>query len=274
MTKQFSYISGQPKVNMGAFVYSQQQQAAGKNGYSDNQTEAKNTAVDTSSNAESHGGRSVLSLKNQAQVIKRKGSYHNQTIDLRININKANPGPAQAGIPIMQHVRGKNVPNGLLRRATGGNQGAQKSIGNLSCYRSMGNGQVGGGGNQSQNGNFDVISQEEAQKFLGIDSHSSGGKYSLPKNKSIEDFAALQGQQQNLPEGFFMEQKPKNTQVNPPAIIQKNKASDVNRSGMAEQTSAANATKETLLKMTQERGIANQPMFNTRPHSSQRASKT
>lgn len=274
MTKQFSYISGQPKVNMGAFVYSQQQVAAGKNGYSDNRTEAKNTAVDTSSNAESHGGRSVLSIKNQVQVIKRKGSYHNQTIDLRININKANPGPEQAGIPIMQHVRGKNVPNGLLRRATGGNQGAQKSIGNLSCYRSMGNGQVGGGGNQSQNGNFDVISQEEAQKFLGIDSHSSGGKYSLPKNKSIEDFAALQGQQQNLPEGFFMEQKPKNTQVNPPAIIQKNKTSDVHHSGMTEQTSAANATKETLLKMTQERGIANQPMFNTRPHSSQRPSKT
>ena len=95
MTKQFSYISGQPKVNMGAFVYSQQQAAAvGKNGYSDNQTEAKNTAVDTSSNAESHGGRSVLSIRNQAQVIKRKGSYQNQTIDLRININKANPGPA------------------------------------------------------------------------------------------------------------------------------------------------------------------------------------
>lgn len=38
MAKQFSYISGQPKVNMGAFVYSQQQAAAtiGKNGYSDN----------------------------------------------------------------------------------------------------------------------------------------------------------------------------------------------------------------------------------------------
>lgn len=196
MAKQFSYISGQPKVNMGAFVYSQQQAAAavGKNGYSDNQTEAKNTAVDTSSNAESQGGRSLLSIKNQAQVIKRKGSYQNQTIDLRININKANPVPAQAGIPIMQHVRGKNVPNGLLRRATGGNQGTQKSIGNLSCYRSMGNGHVGGGGNQSHNGNFDIISQEEAQKFLGIDSHSSGGKYSLPKNKSIEDFSVLQGQ--------------------------------------------------------------------------------
>lgn len=71
-----------------------------------------------------------------------------------------------------------------------------------------------------------------------------------------------------------MEQKPKNTQVNPPAIIQKNKGSDVNRSGLTEQTSTANAAKETLLKMTQERGIANQPMFNTRPHSSQRPSKT
>lgn len=47
--------------------------------------------MDTSSNAESHGGRSILSLKNQVQVIKRKGSYQNQPIDLRININKVNP---------------------------------------------------------------------------------------------------------------------------------------------------------------------------------------
>ena len=52
----------------------------------------------------------------------------------------------------------------------------------------MGNGH----GHQSHNGgNFDVISQEDAQKFLGIDSLSSGGKYSLQKNKSIEDFTAL-----------------------------------------------------------------------------------
>jgi len=83
MAKQSSYVSGQPKVNMGAYVYTQHQAAAAsKNGYSDNQTEAKNTAVDTSSNAESVGrdtsvGRSVLSIKNQVQVIKRKGSYQN-----------------------------------------------------------------------------------------------------------------------------------------------------------------------------------------------------
>ena len=79
MAKQSSYVSGQPKVNMGAFVYTQHQAAAAsKNGHIDNQTEA----VDTSSNAESVGrdtsvGRSVLSIKNQVQVIKRKGSYHN-----------------------------------------------------------------------------------------------------------------------------------------------------------------------------------------------------
>jgi len=190
---------------------------------------------------------------------------------LRININKANQGQGEGGMPIMQQVRGKNVPNGLLRRATGGNQGA--SLGNLSCYRSMGNGQAGGGGNQSQNGAFDVISQEEAQKFLGVDSHSSGGKYSLPKNKSIEDFPVLQNQQQNYADAFYVEQKQKNTQVNPPAIIQKNKGLESNTNGQSEQASSVSATKETLLKMTQERGVANQPMFNTRPHSSQRPAK-
>lgn len=94
----------------------------------------------------------------------------------------------------MQHVSRKNVPNGLLRRATGGNQGTQKSIGNLSCYRSMGNGHAGAA-NQSHNGNFDVISIEEAQKYLGVDNLSSGGKYGLQKNKSIEDFSVFQGQQ-------------------------------------------------------------------------------
>ena len=130
----------------------------------------------------------------------------------------------------------------------------------------MGNGH-GGAGNQSYNGNFDVLSVEEAQKFQGIDSHSSGGKYGLQKNKSIEDFTALQGQP-NLPEGFFFEQKPKNTQVNPPAIIQKNKGSNKEYGGshhfvmgginpeLPQQSSKNNATKETLLKMTQERGIA------------------
>ena len=41
----------------------------------------------------------------------------------------------------------------------------------------------------------------------------------------------------------------------------------------SEHASKNNVTKETLLKMTQERGIANQAIFNTRPHSSQRPSK-
>lgn len=35
-------------------------------------------------------------------------------------------------------VRTKNMPNGLLRRATGGNQGTQKSIGALSNYNGRG----------------------------------------------------------------------------------------------------------------------------------------
>jgi|TARA_B110000285_G_scaffold233981_1_gene309414 hypothetical protein len=43
-------------------------------------------------------------------------------------------------------VRTKNMPNGLLRRATGGNQGTQKSIGALSNYN-------GRGPNQRNSGN-------------------------------------------------------------------------------------------------------------------------
>ena len=54
----------------------------------------------------------------------------------------------------------------------------------------MGNGHAGGA-NQSHNGNFDVVSIEEAQKYLGVDNLSSGGKYGLQKNKSIEDFSVF-----------------------------------------------------------------------------------
>jgi len=79
--------------------------------------------------------RSVLSIKNAANVIKRKNSYHNQAVDLRVNI-KQNSQQKQS-LPSNAHVvpaKSKNVPNGLLRRATEGKQGQQKSIGNLSNY--------------------------------------------------------------------------------------------------------------------------------------------
>jgi hypothetical protein len=53
-------------------------------------------------------------------------------VDLRVNI-KPNK-PQQQVIPT-NLIKGKNVPNGLLRRATGGTEGREKSIGSLSQYR-------------------------------------------------------------------------------------------------------------------------------------------
>ena len=84
--------------------------------------------MDTSSQG-TQGGRSVLSIKNAAEVIKRKGSYQTGTCELRVNINKAsyqqqNQGDQMVTSAIIpQVVRGKNVPNGLLRRATDNAQG-------------------------------------------------------------------------------------------------------------------------------------------------------
>ncbi len=84
------------------------------------------------SDSHSNGGRSILSVKNAAEVIKRKGSnYQNkQTIDLRLNINKPQPqingsieNPLFITGDISLQTKGTNVPNGLLRRATGGAQG-------------------------------------------------------------------------------------------------------------------------------------------------------
>lgn len=51
---------------------------------------------DSSSNgATSHGGRSVLSIKNAAEQIKRKGSFqgNGNACELRVNINKAYQQP-------------------------------------------------------------------------------------------------------------------------------------------------------------------------------------
>ena len=84
------------------------------------------------SDSHSNGGRSILSVKNAAEVIKRKGSNYqnNQTIDLRLNINKPQlqingsiENPLFITGDISLQTKGKNVPNGLLRRATGGAQG-------------------------------------------------------------------------------------------------------------------------------------------------------
>ena len=63
--KQFSYISGKPKANIGAQVYDKSHSSQG---------------IATEGSANHYGGhqnpqRSVMSIKNAAQVIKRKNSY-------------------------------------------------------------------------------------------------------------------------------------------------------------------------------------------------------
>lgn len=73
--KHQSFVSGKPtNPNLGAQVY--------------NGREKQVTADTTSSQGHSVGGRSVLSMRNAAEAIKRKRSYHGPGCDLRVNINK------------------------------------------------------------------------------------------------------------------------------------------------------------------------------------------
>ena len=84
------------------------------------------------------------------------------------------PGNVQAIIPQVRN--GKNIPNGLLRRATGGQQGRQKSIGALSNYQPNGN-----QAKKSVGGAVDTSYPE-------IDSQGGSiGRVGLPRNESIEE---------------------------------------------------------------------------------------
>lgn len=131
--KNFSYISGKPKANLGAQVYEKNPGSQGIASEGSANQYGSNNPVPQ---------RSVLSIKNAAHVIKRKSSFHQnqgQGADLRVNI-KQNSQQKQ-GLPSNAHIVpqnmakvGKNVPNGLLRKATDGAQGKQKSIGALSNY--------------------------------------------------------------------------------------------------------------------------------------------
>lgn len=161
------------------------------------------------------GGRSVLSIRNAAEAIKRKRSYHGPGCDLRVNINKGyqqqNAGDSanvpSSGVP--QGSKGKNVPNGLLRRATGGTQGRQDSIGPISMYQPKSNG--------------NRRSMNESDDRGDLDSHGSLGRSTgLMRNQSIEDMRT-NGSHIVHSTGNNSIFRHKNTSgstaVNPPAII-------------------------------------------------------
>jgi hypothetical protein len=184
-SKQFTYVSGKPKANLGAQVYEKSQSSQG---------------IAAEGSANHYGGnqnpqRSVLSIKNAAQVIKRKNSFgqQNQTIDLRVNIKQNSIQkqnlPSNAHVVPHNMVRGKNVPNGLLRRATAGTQGTQKSIGNLSNY--MGTGNLNGHQQQRDQ------SIEGSYARMGFE----------PEGSISDELHGGQSHQQHM------------TEVNPPAII-------------------------------------------------------
>ena len=139
-----------------------------------------------------------------------------------------------------------------MRRATGGAQGRQTSIGALSHYKSSTSHQPTGNYRGSQeSGAAETVSRERGS--LGLDSQGSGGKQgNLPKNTSLDQLA------QNSPRGA----ENANNAVNPPAIIfnagglQKNKSfSNAMELCNSNTTSSLNATKATLVKMIQEKGI-------------------
>lgn len=73
--KQHSYISGKPKMNMGAYVYSHHQDLSKDGGHSGG-------ATDIAGRFSSGPGRSALSIKNAHEVIKRKNSFANGNTSL------------------------------------------------------------------------------------------------------------------------------------------------------------------------------------------------
>lgn len=116
--KNYSYISGKPKT-LGAQTY-------------EKNTSSQGIASEGSANHYGNNNqipqRSVLSIKNAAHVIKRKSSYHHnqqQAVELRVNIKQNSQQkhtlPSNAHVvPQNMAKGGKNLPNGLLRKATDG----------------------------------------------------------------------------------------------------------------------------------------------------------
>lgn len=118
-SKNYTYISGKPKANIGTHSYEKNSSSQG---------------IATEGSANHYGGqaapqRSVLSIKNAAHVIKRKNNYqqNGQGADLKVNIKQnsfqKSTLPSNTHVVPQNMAKGKNIPNGLLRRATDGAKG-------------------------------------------------------------------------------------------------------------------------------------------------------
>jgi hypothetical protein len=81
---------------------------------------------------------------------------------------------------------GKNLPNALLRKATGGTQGRQTSIGALSHYKSSASNN-GVGQTQLYQQQIEALSQD-------IVDSNSGSHNKFYKNTSLEDLAGVENQ--------------------------------------------------------------------------------
>jgi hypothetical protein len=186
-----------------------------------------NQAIASEGSANQYGSnnpvpqRSVLSIKNAAHVIKRKSSYHQnqqQTVDLRVNIKQnlqqKQTQPSNAHIVPHNMVKaGKNLPNGLLRKATDGAQGKQKSIGALSNY--MGGATAATAqqiNNSLQQANQDAVSLERTNPNNHLMSYDSDEQYEKERHHTDIRHEA-KGLSNGLSNGSFQ------NAVNPPAII-------------------------------------------------------
>lgn len=105
----------------------------------------------------------------------------------------------------------------------------------------------------ARNNNHTEATSRERQS-VGIDSQGSDGKLGLPKNTSLDELSGHSGN--------VSANKGQTTSVNPPAIIFNTGQLVKNKSfsnGMdicnTNNTSSLNATKATLVKMIQEKGI-------------------
>ena len=94
----------------------------------------------------------------------------------------------QPQVIVGQYVNpGKNLPNALLRKATGGTQGRQTSIGALSHYKSSASNN-GVGQTQLYQQQIEALSQ-------GMVDSNNGSHNKLYKNTSMEDLVGVENQQ-------------------------------------------------------------------------------
>ena len=136
------------------------------------------------------------------------------------------------------------MPNALLRRATGGTQGRQTSIGALSHYKSSGGYQP----NPNFRGGQDAAESHSRERQPSVGVEMTGKPGTLPKTSSLEELS--QNSHREAVHG-----------VNPPAIMFSTGTMPKNKSfsnGTSSNTaSSLNPTKATLVKMIQDKAINN-----------------